>query len=144
MTDCPICYNTITKETGITTLSCSHSFHLQCVATWLLQVNTCPYCRGEVGEYENIMDMKIYPDPEDTFIDYWSSDYSVPILELPPQIQRILYSTLDPTAPIFYPRTVAAVKIQALIRGFITRLRAIAIREQFLSQQIPCSQPHVA
>ena len=57
MTECPICYEAITAETGITTLSCSHSFHLQCVATWLIQVNNCPCCRGEVTQYEDIQDL---------------------------------------------------------------------------------------
>ena len=55
MTDpCSICHDGITKATGIATLSCSHSYHLSCIVTWLMTQDkgTCPCCRQEVGPLE--------------------------------------------------------------------------------------------
>jgi hypothetical protein len=59
MTDCPICHDIITKETGITTLSCSHSFHIRCIMQWISIKNTCPCCRGILNEHEKIDDLII-------------------------------------------------------------------------------------
>lgn len=57
--DCPICFETITKETGQVTTSCGHSFHFKCLNTWYWQQTqseeskeSCPCCRKEPGEYE--------------------------------------------------------------------------------------------
>jgi len=49
--------NDITKETGIYTTSCGHSFHLRCAVGWLCQNNekdTCPMCRHEFGDLERL------------------------------------------------------------------------------------------
>lgn len=53
---CAICQDTITKATGIVTLSCSHSYHLSCIVTWFMTQDkgSCPYCRKEVGSLEDI------------------------------------------------------------------------------------------
>jgi hypothetical protein len=57
--DCPVCYETITKETGQVTTSCGHTFHFKCLNTWYYhQISnegvqeTCPCCRKEPGEFE--------------------------------------------------------------------------------------------
>lgn len=57
--ECPICYDTITKETGQVTTSCGHSFHFKCLNTWYWQQSkeeegreSCPCCRKEPGEFE--------------------------------------------------------------------------------------------
>ena len=49
--ECPICYDAIDASTGITTLSCSHSFHLSCISGWFLkqEIGTCPCCRTEMA-----------------------------------------------------------------------------------------------
>jgi len=54
--DCPICYTDITEKTGHVVLSCSHKFHLNCVATWFysVEVETCPCCRRETSEKEKM------------------------------------------------------------------------------------------
>ena len=154
--ECPICYDAITKESGITTLSCEHSFHLSCIATWIIKCETCPCCRKEVGQYEDIKHLVptsntvMYDDESDT-IDLdsmmnnmiqsaldsevpvarwirmpsgnWVPDIPVPILQLPPQIERLAYSYLNADAPPFYPTRYrsAAVRIQALVRGVMVR-----------------------
>ena len=57
--DCPICFDTITSETGQVTTSCGHSFHFKCLNHWYyqqLQTDTaqesCPCCRKEPCPYE--------------------------------------------------------------------------------------------
>lgn len=57
MSDCSICFNDITGSTGRTVLGCGHEFHLKCVVTWLQRedgAGTCPCCRAEPGELEQI------------------------------------------------------------------------------------------
>lgn len=54
--DCSICFDEITKETGATTLSCEHSFHLRCITKWFWNQcmndlpENCPCCRSNGGE----------------------------------------------------------------------------------------------
>ena len=62
--DCPICFETINVSvTGLTTLSCGHSFHFRCLATWFVMnqdnPSSCPYCRKLVGYLEDL------PTPEE-------------------------------------------------------------------------------
>ena len=52
MAECSICYDNINATTGITTLSCSHSFHFSCIAKWFTKQETCPCCRKEMGDTE--------------------------------------------------------------------------------------------
>lgn len=57
---CAICYSEITPATGKVELSCSHSFHINCLTTWFVTLNmtqrtqNCPYCRHESSELETI------------------------------------------------------------------------------------------
>ena len=57
MSDCPICYEPITKESGVTTLGCSHSYHIKCYVKWGLENNSCPCCRREGGTDEDLTDL---------------------------------------------------------------------------------------
>lgn len=51
--DCPICMDPINKETGVSTLTCGHSYHLSCISKWLQDgTKTCPMCRGIPTKYE--------------------------------------------------------------------------------------------
>lgn len=65
--ECPICYESITATSGITTLSCSHSFHYGCISGWFLNqdVGTCPCCRKEMTTTEDLP----RNDAESTFSD---------------------------------------------------------------------------
>ena len=54
--DCSICFEAITKQTGVATLSCDHSFHFRCIDNWFTQQiwndtpQSCPCCRSEGAE----------------------------------------------------------------------------------------------
>jgi len=50
--DCPICYEPATSNTNNCTLSCSHTFHLKCMTTWMQSAQTCPMCRMDFAEPE--------------------------------------------------------------------------------------------
>lgn len=56
--DCSICYEAITAETGKTTMSCSHTFHYKCLTKWFNSrcnselAENCPCCRHEASEFE--------------------------------------------------------------------------------------------
>ena len=52
MTDCPICYESITQTTGCCVLSCSHSFHIRCLTKWTSDASTCPMCRHALTDIE--------------------------------------------------------------------------------------------
>lgn len=45
--ECPICFDKICQNDG-SALPCMHSFHTQCIRTWLMENNTCPVCRHVV------------------------------------------------------------------------------------------------
>lgn len=127
-TDCAICYSEICKESGITTLSCSHSFHLGCIATWIMKSETCPCCRSEVSEFEKMpasrartmsyesdtMQEELYVLTNLPWIQMpsgnWIIDQPTPILQMPPRIQRIplTSSLLNPDAAEFYPSSASS------------------------------------
>jgi hypothetical protein len=56
--DCAICFEAIEKATtGQATLSCGHNFHIRCVVQWFYSqegASSCPFCRHEVGEKEDL------------------------------------------------------------------------------------------
>ena len=54
--DCSICYQAISATTGIATLSCSHSFHINCIGKWLISLDegTCPCCRKKMSALEDL------------------------------------------------------------------------------------------
>lgn len=48
-TDCSICLDNIkTSDHRIIMKKCKHQFHKDCVITWILERNSCPYCRRPV------------------------------------------------------------------------------------------------
>jgi hypothetical protein len=55
---CPICMDAIVaRVTGETRTSCGHSFHFQCLVSWMSvgTRKTCPVCRSEPSEKERIV-----------------------------------------------------------------------------------------
>ena len=58
--DCAICHDAITKSTGKIELSCSHTFHINCLTTWFKSQSeqyidqSCPCCRHEATEDEEV------------------------------------------------------------------------------------------
>ena len=101
---CPICYcDIVSKTTGVTTLSCSHSFHLGCIVPWILKSETCPCCRSEVTEFEKIPRSHIHSGTRTlSYESEWLDSRPIPILQLP-RIFRTRFSIFDPEAPEFIP-----------------------------------------
>ena len=52
MENCSICHDSINASTGHCTLSCSHSYHIQCLTKWSSKNPTCPLCRHSLSETE--------------------------------------------------------------------------------------------
>ena len=52
MEDCSICHDSISASTGHCTLSCSHSYHIQCLTKWSSTNPSCPLCRHSLSETE--------------------------------------------------------------------------------------------
>ena len=69
--NCSICLEDITKETGSTTLSCEHTFHLRCIVKWFAEQDmkdmpeSCPYCRSEGNHVDRACFAEIYGDEEE-------------------------------------------------------------------------------
>ncbi len=84
--DCPICYESISKETGQVTTSCGHTFHFKCLNTWYyrqIQSNdsgqeSCPCCRKEPGEFERA---SLVTESEDDEESTTISDITEPALQ---------------------------------------------------------------
>lgn len=59
--------NDITRETGVATLACSHSFHISCIAKWCStpETSTCPMCRNRLGEMESTAALPTIPEVEE-------------------------------------------------------------------------------
>ena len=59
--------NDITRETGVATLACSHSFHISCIAKWCStpETSTCPMCRNRLGEMESTAALPTIPEDEE-------------------------------------------------------------------------------
>ncbi len=61
----------ITKETGLVTLSCQHSFHFRCIDSWFGkqicddQPQTCPCCRSEGSHLDRCETVEMEDDEED-------------------------------------------------------------------------------
>jgi hypothetical protein len=70
--ECSICFSDISKETGLATLSCAHTFHLGCIGRWILKNESCPLCRHDLVDHEKIAE----DDPEATEVDddEWEED----------------------------------------------------------------------
>lgn len=48
--DCPICYEPLQQIANLVNqfAICGHRFHKDCIAPWIKNHNTCPYCRRVV------------------------------------------------------------------------------------------------
>ena len=48
--NCPICHDTMLNNGPTRTTPCKHTFHSECLDTWLRRKNTCPLCRERIQE----------------------------------------------------------------------------------------------
>jgi hypothetical protein len=62
MENCSICYDSINASTGHCTLSCSHSYHIQCLTKWSSTNPTCPLCRHSLSETEKPEQRPLHDD----------------------------------------------------------------------------------
>lgn len=47
---CTVCLEEDSEPVEAITLPCKHSFHVDCIRSWLLTNNICPLCREDVCE----------------------------------------------------------------------------------------------
>lgn len=78
--DCCICLETL-GNTNITTTPCGHTFCFSCLMKSMDLKNTCPYCRTNLREEEDIIeesdDEESYEDMQDYQDDYiYDSEYN--------------------------------------------------------------------
>ncbi|XP_077131221.1 uncharacterized protein LOC143785956 [Ranitomeya variabilis] len=52
---CTICLDDIVAGNEVSSMECSHSFHLACIGRWLLDNNTCPLCRHTNSQQEYLV-----------------------------------------------------------------------------------------
>jgi len=62
MENCSICHDSINASTGHCTLSCSHSYHIQCLTKWSSTNPSCPLCRHSLSETEKPEQRTLYYD----------------------------------------------------------------------------------
>jgi len=58
--ECSICTEAISETTSSARMTCGHTFHFGCLATWATTAQTCPMCRHTFGATEATE--KIQPD----------------------------------------------------------------------------------
>lgn len=46
--ECPLCLEKYSLVHQVSRLPCRHTFHMDCIRTWLYQKLSCPLCRGSV------------------------------------------------------------------------------------------------
>ena len=145
--ECPICFDTINSTTGSVTLGCSHRYHLKCITTWSLESETCPCCRKVLNSYERVGD--VLPEiPSSPVANGGRSGYLVdPWADIPdsvlsdmldrveadlaasaarannsaPELPGIASSNVALITNDSHEQHVAATKIAAVARGFLTR-----------------------
>ena len=71
--DCAICCDEITKDTGRSVMSCGHEFHMRCIVQWLQKpdgTGNCPCCRAEPSNQERLVTPPEYDAESDYDYDY--------------------------------------------------------------------------
>jgi hypothetical protein len=46
--DCAICLELFVNDNGVTVSRCKHTFHHDCLSTWIEQSSSCPLCRQQI------------------------------------------------------------------------------------------------
>lgn len=136
--DCSICLEQATGQTGQATLSCGHTFHVGCIAGWLVAdgPKSCPNCRNPLGPYE-----RLAPDsPVSTGTLTYEPEDDPPVLQLGVETEEtIRFQYTPPIAPYIWNQVsktgvdhlaaysrvyTSLLTIQAVMRGHLIR-RAI-------------------
>ena len=102
--ECSICSDPITSETGKAELSCSHTFHLNCIGTWFRTNESCPYCRHKANETESLY--KSTESQGDSMKQIFINALQEAIRTLPPIVDDInSYIYRNEYEPCVYKRT---------------------------------------
>lgn len=100
-TCCSICHEDINDTTGSTKLSCSHLYHLGCIVKWLSINPSCPCCRKNLSEYENVKETHNSSEPteiteDDLIINQMRAEafeelieLAITQIQLPPHVLRM-------------------------------------------------------
>lgn len=64
---CSICLESLSNGCDLTSLKCNHNFHKDCVESWLVKKGTCPYCRFQEREPNEMIDDYQYDFRFDSF-----------------------------------------------------------------------------
>lgn len=85
--DCPICFEQISQsDPNVSTLSCKHSFHIDCVSRWFDTNESCPCCRRIIAPVEIYYASMRNQIPPSIII-----DTSFILLNSPPRIHRVAF-----------------------------------------------------
>ena len=68
---CSVCLDTIKCSQK---LSCGHSFCVDCINTWIIQKQTCPYCRAPIN-YQEVQRSKQYGIKNNLIFEYIVREY---------------------------------------------------------------------
>lgn len=60
---CTICLEVVTSTSIVSSLSCGHAYHQDCLNDWLKTSRTCPECRNAATTINRIY-LNLVPDPE--------------------------------------------------------------------------------
>lgn len=52
--ECSICLESIKKDDHIRILNCTHTYHVNCIDTWLVNNPRCPECRFHCANTQNL------------------------------------------------------------------------------------------
>lgn len=75
--ECAICFDVFTPDSGHSVLGCGHKFHMMCVVRWFQDQegpSTCPCCRRESGQLDNVPLIEEEEGEDGTTLDGWSAD----------------------------------------------------------------------
>jgi hypothetical protein len=73
--ECAICFEGFTPDSGHSVLGCGHKFHMMCVVRWFQDQtgpSTCPCCRRESGQLDNVP--LVEEGEDDESIGSWAVD----------------------------------------------------------------------
>jgi len=74
--ECSICLDNLDNTKPITTLTCTHKFHTQCIDEWRINHNNCPLCNAKI---EVISEEQVEPPQQPPPIDIESLERSAEI-----------------------------------------------------------------
>lgn len=117
--ECPICFDDITDNTGRTVLSCGHHFHFGCLVKWFYSQqdvpSSCAMCRKVMGPTEDL------PLQEDEYEDETDDDDESDEISEEDLAKAVLLRERFATMGEDAAKHLASTKISVAFRGFLAR-----------------------